>query len=228
MPNVVITGNRPQKLGGFNNDTVKHSVKEHLRSFLRNAEPYYVYTGMALGVDQWAAEICIEEGIPFIAAIPFYQQPKLWPETSRKHYQFLIKKAQHKIYVDRTFGFIDHKPDIYKPSKLHRRNEWMVNQMTKEDVCFGIINDDIISKIYTEAVKSGTWSCLLQAEDLHQGSTMFSTVKIENKNTCLISGPKYLKDFDYPGSMPENKFAVSGLHLNDINTLEATDSDLPF
>jgi len=73
---------------------------------------------MALGVDTWAAETCVELGIPFIAALPCDGWGENWPLPSQERYRALLNKAK-EIHV------VSAGP--YKPWKMQRRNEWMVD-----------------------------------------------------------------------------------------------------
>lgn len=76
-------------------------------------------TGMALGVDQWAAEACIDLCIPYTAVIPFEGQELAWPLASQGHYRTLVAKAAERIVVCEG---------EFKPWKMQRRNEWVVDR----------------------------------------------------------------------------------------------------
>lgn len=78
-------------------------------------------SGMALGVDQWAAETCVALGIPFTAAIPFEGQESKWPWRAQRHYRELLEMAEERVVVC---------PGDYRPFKLQKRNEWMVDNCT--------------------------------------------------------------------------------------------------
>jgi len=117
--NLTVTGHRPDKLGGYKECKLHSLVKEAIRKKLLEIKPDYGITGMALGVDQWYAEICIELGIPFIAAIPFKGQENIWPPDSQRHYNELLEQA-HASEVVCQGGFAGWK--------LQKRNEWMVYQ----------------------------------------------------------------------------------------------------
>lgn len=85
---VAFTGYRPDKLGGYKlpNPTYLH-VFQQIEKSLKELQPQKVISGMALGVDQWAANIAHRLGIPFIAAVPFLGQEKAWPVPSQKNIQ---------------------------------------------------------------------------------------------------------------------------------------------
>lgn len=120
---VAVTGHRPDKLPdratGYKvpNPYYDIVVKGLVEAFTK-FEPDYVLTGMALGVDQWAAEICLNMTIPFVAAIPFEGQEKMWPPHSQAKYHWLLSRAYAK-YVICEGGF--------EPWKMQKRNEWMVD-----------------------------------------------------------------------------------------------------
>lgn len=116
---VAVTGHRPDKLGGYKvpNEMYDLVVAGLVQAF-EEFKPAYVLTGMALGVDQWAAEICLNMGIPFVAAVPFDDQDKIWPPHSKAKYQWLLAKAFQVVKVSQG---------PFSPQKMQARNQWMVN-----------------------------------------------------------------------------------------------------
>jgi uncharacterized phage-like protein YoqJ len=120
---VAFTGHRPDKLGGYKlpNPTYLH-VCQQIDKTLREIKPEKVISGMALGVDQWAANIAIKLGIPFIAAVPFVGQEKAWPLPSQKIFNKLLEKAAEVVIVSEGG---------YNAAKMQVRNEWMVDRADK-------------------------------------------------------------------------------------------------
>lgn len=117
-------------------------LKYRLELALKRLKPAILLTGMALGVDQWAAELCIKLKIPFIACIPFIGQEKQWPESAQKHYKKLLDKAwKIEIVSD----------GHYEPWKLQRRNEHMVDSC---DLLLAVFNGK----------DGGTANCIKYAE----------------------------------------------------------------
>jgi uncharacterized phage-like protein YoqJ len=116
---VAVTGHRPDKLGGYKvpNEMYDLVVAGVVTAF-EAYKPAYVLTGMALGVDQWSAEICLNMNIPFVAAVPFDDQDKIWPPHSKAKYQWLLSKAYQVTKVSQG---------AYSPQKMQARNQWMVN-----------------------------------------------------------------------------------------------------
>src|SRR6185369_8185560 len=98
---VAFTGHRPDKLGGYKlpNPTYLYVCQE-IDKALRELKPEKVISGMALGVDQWAANIAHKLGIPFVAAVPFEGQESAWPQASQKTYRSLIKLATERVVVN--------------------------------------------------------------------------------------------------------------------------------
>ena len=117
---LAFTGHRPQDLGGGYEDTSHHwQVRKAIRKQIEALTPTWAISGMALGVDQWAAEICTELGIPWTAAIPFVGQEAVWPDKSKRIYKGLLKFAHSQVICS---------PGGYAVEKMQIRNEWLVNQ----------------------------------------------------------------------------------------------------
>lgn len=117
---VAITGHRPDKLGGWYQPNPVHSfVVGSIAEALKELKPSYVITGMALGVDQWAAEVCLNLGIPYVAAIPFEGQESIWPPHAQAKYGYLMKHANAAYIIS---------PGGFEPKKMQIRNEWMVGE----------------------------------------------------------------------------------------------------
>jgi len=116
---IAITGHRPDKLGGYNNNSIEELVKDHIKDLFYLLKPTFIWSGMALGVDQWAAELAIKLSIPFKAAVPFEGQESRWPLKSQEKYRELLKCSQEIIVVS---------PGGYAPWKMQKRNEYMVDR----------------------------------------------------------------------------------------------------
>jgi len=118
---IAFTGHRPQKLGGFKPNPIQDWVKQELRFVIENAVKsgrLDFMSGMALGVDQWAAELILELGGNLHCAIPFPSQHLAWPFPSQQHYYAILEKASSIFEVN---------PDPYTPEKMNIRNRYMVD-----------------------------------------------------------------------------------------------------
>jgi uncharacterized phage-like protein YoqJ len=142
---VAFTGHRPDKLGGYKipNDTYIR-VYQKIESALKELKPEKVITGMALGVDQWAAAIAYKMKIPFLAAIPFEKQESKWPEQSQQAYRLLRKLATEEVIVC---------PGGYSADKMQTRNKWMVDHCDKLIAIF-------------DGSKGGTGNCVDYAKSI--------------------------------------------------------------
>lgn len=120
MPGIAaITGHRPPKLGGYRiPNPIFNSVMEGLDKKFMELSPDLVITGMAVGVDQWAAELCIFNGIPFVAAIPCEAHESKWPVYAQAKYYELLAQAFQVVLVN---------SGTYEPWKMQTRNEWMID-----------------------------------------------------------------------------------------------------
>jgi uncharacterized phage-like protein YoqJ len=115
---VALTGHRPSKLGGYDPDNpIATKVREAIRAKLVELKPEKIISGMALGVDQWAVQIAIDLGIPFIAAVPFPDQAGRWRPSSKREYLRLLGLASEVVVVSTT----------HSPVAMQTRNEWMVD-----------------------------------------------------------------------------------------------------
>lgn len=168
---VTITGHRPDKLGGYTiPNPVYEAVKEGLRTSLQTLKAELVITGMALGTDQWAAEVCIEEGIKFLAAVPFEGQEGKWPPAAQDRYKQLLQKAAH-IYVISKGG--------YEPNKMHVRNRWMVKSC------------DVVLAVFDGSV-GGTSACIAAA---HAAEKKLVKVELTNDIWAMAKAIKEKRDY---------------------------------
>lgn len=120
MTVVAFSGHRPNKLGGYKLPNPTYiKVCQKIESTLKELNPEKVISGMALGVDQWAAFISYKLKIPFIAAVPFINQESKWTTFSQETYNKLIKLASEKVIVS---------DGEYSANKMQIRNEWMVDR----------------------------------------------------------------------------------------------------
>lgn len=142
---VAFTGHRPDKLGGYNlpNPIYTH-VCQQINKTLCQLMPQKVISGMALGVDQWAAHVAHRMKIPFIAAVPFEGQEKAWPKHSQLVYHKLLKLASEVEIVC---------PGGYASSKMQIRNQWMVD------------NCDTLIAIW-DGTSGGTANCINYAKSI--------------------------------------------------------------
>lgn len=115
------TGYRPEKLG-----VSEHKAKSLLKKAIQQAiEDGFVtfITGMARGIDMWAAEIVLEERrknreLHLICAVPHPDFEKYWSNYEKARYQDILKQA------DLVKTISEH----YFRACYQKRNQWMVDR----------------------------------------------------------------------------------------------------
>jgi uncharacterized phage-like protein YoqJ len=142
---VAFTGHRPEELGGYGAENpIRNALKLRLKEEILRLKPVAAISGMALGVDQWAAEVCVELRIPFTAAVPFEGQESVWPEESQRQYRELIAKA-YRVHVVCEGGYV--------PYKMQARNEWMVDHCS------------VLIQVWN-GTRGGTANCIMYADSI--------------------------------------------------------------
>lgn len=144
---VSFSGHRPNKLSyngqsGYKDNPLTLWIYQQVKEKLQELKPEKSISGMALGIDSIAAKVCIELGIPFIAAVPFIGQELAWPAESQKSYKELLNKAE-RIHIVCSGG--------YAAWKMQRRNEWMCD------------NSDILLAVHNGDKSGGTFNCISYA-----------------------------------------------------------------
>jgi len=122
---LAVTGHRPPKLGGYDNEENFRKLVDYFVKIIREVKPDKGITGMALGVDQAFAFACLEEQVPFIVAVPFHGQERRWPRSSQKRYEYLLSRAESVKYVHD--GPVEAR---LIPKYMQDRNIWMVDHCT--------------------------------------------------------------------------------------------------
>lgn len=109
---------------------------------------------MALGIDTIVAEVAVELNIPFVAAIPFVGQEKIWKQYQKDKYNSLLSKATEKVIVS-SGGYAAYKMQV--------RNEWMVK------------NSDLLIAVYNDKKSGGTFNCLQFAHSENKQTSIIYT-----------------------------------------------------
>lgn len=118
------TGHRPEKLSRSETE-----IKADLEDAICNAidDGYNVFiSGMARGVDIWAAQIVLQlrhKGYPIrlICAIPYPGFEKPWSLQWQKQYTSIIRAADLVRYISPEYSY-----DCFQV-----RNEWIVNHSSR-------------------------------------------------------------------------------------------------
>jgi uncharacterized phage-like protein YoqJ len=174
---IAVTGHRPDKIGGYDWENplakaIRRQLQEELLNFPRNMISHAIL-GMAQGVDQYFADVCISLEIPWTAAIPFPGQESVWKYSARKKYNQLLERATRTIYVSEEKP--THKWDAVK--MLHARNKWMVD------------NSNSLIAVYNGDQKGGTYNCVSYAQEVYQEQRYLWTAE----SKIVYINPKDLK-----------------------------------
>ena len=118
------TGHRPEKLN-MSEYEVKCKLEEAIRQTIRDGYTIFI-SGMACGVDLWAAEIVLRlknEGYPInlVCAIPFHGFEKRWEQEQIKEYDAILNQAQKIEYICSHFS----------KYSFQLRNKWMVDNSSR-------------------------------------------------------------------------------------------------
>lgn len=118
------TGHRPEKLG-LPEEQVKVALKKEIQT--ASQEGYSVFiSGMARGVDLWAAELVLDlrdrgEAVRLICAVPFPGFELRWEPGWRETYQSVLKRAD----------LVQCICDQYSEHCFQLRNRWMVDHSSR-------------------------------------------------------------------------------------------------
>ncbi|WP_258106871.1 DUF1273 domain-containing protein [Christensenella minuta] len=123
------TGHRPTKFSfGYDEKNekcirLKMVMAQQISALIKGSVSTF-YTGMALGVDQWAAEIILDlkrqhPHIKLIAVLPCEAQADKWSSTQRdRYFDGLLPRCDDVITLQGK----------YTPDCMHKRNRYMVDR----------------------------------------------------------------------------------------------------
>lgn len=123
------TGHRPQSLPFRSNESderyidLKHRLKENITKMITENDVTHFISGMAIGVDMYAAEIVLElkETYPHItleAVIPCENQSEKWNKQLRNRYMVILEKCDVHTVLQKE----------YTADCMHKRNRYMVDK----------------------------------------------------------------------------------------------------
>jgi uncharacterized phage-like protein YoqJ len=131
---VGITGNR----WIYKNKLAYDFCIDELSNAFKAFNPSKVISGMAIGVDSAAVDVCIKQKIPYVCAVPFIGQELFWPEDVQNKYKNYLSQSDDVVVVS---------PGGYAAWKMQKRNEWIVD------------NCDILLAFYDYSL-GGTKNCI--------------------------------------------------------------------
>ena len=118
------TGHRPEKLG-ISETRAKVLLKSAIQQAISDGYVTFI-SGMARGIDLWAAEIVIEErekndNIHLVCVSPFNGFEMRWSEQDKTTYYSIMEQADLVKYISQHY---------YKAC-FQVRNEWMVDRVSR-------------------------------------------------------------------------------------------------
>ncbi len=124
MTRCCFTGHRPPALKRPEDD-IRVDLENSILTAVSEGFTTFI-SGMACGVDIWAAEIVIRlkiirPDLHLIAAIPCPGFDEGWDEDWRGRYRFLLSRAEYVKVLAST----------YSGEACQKRNEWMVDHSAK-------------------------------------------------------------------------------------------------
>ena len=120
----VIAGHRPERLG-IEEQQVRAFLEREIKAAYSCGMNVFI-SGMARGVDQWAADIVLKmkESFPdirLICAIPYVGFERSWNERDRREYARIAARADLVRFIGNGSG----------RSCFMRRNRWMVEHASR-------------------------------------------------------------------------------------------------
>lgn len=122
------TGHRPESLYGYDpliegNRKLLMKLRAIIERMITVKGITTFISGMALGIDMWAARIVIvlREKYPHIklvCAVPCANHPARWKEESKREHAEILREADHVYYVS---------DEPYTKWCMHVRDKWMVD-----------------------------------------------------------------------------------------------------
>ncbi len=151
------TGHRPNKLKGYNPEDNKEllwRIYKEVEDHIDNKGVTTFISGMALGVDMWAAKMILRvkrynPEIKLICAIPCANHSLKWNKKLQKEYNRILHVADKVVHVS---------TEEYKAYLMQKRNEWMVD------------NSDYIIAVW-DGTSGGTGNCVKYAEKVKKQIT---------------------------------------------------------
>lgn len=156
MTKCALTGHRPKSFPWGYNETasdcvlLKGVLTEQITALANNGVTEFI-SGMALGVDLWAAQIVlalkgINPTLKLCCALPCENQEVKWPAQAQAQYHSILKKANNVVFVNRKFS----------RDCMLERNRYMVD------------NSSILLAVFDGTYRSGTGMTVRYARSKHR------------------------------------------------------------
>ena len=161
------TGHRPKSFPWKYDETasdcvlLKKVLLEQITELTNKGVTEFI-SGMALGVDIWAAQMVLDLKkenplVKLCCALPCDNQEKMWPSFVKKQYHSILEQADKVIHVGRE----------YTNECMLARNRYMVDHAT------------ILLAVYNGKRRSGTGMTVNYAESKHRKIITISPITRE-------------------------------------------------
>lgn len=171
-PRIAFTGHRPADLSRADQTWIRTELRRVLGRLGTEYDTQVVISGMALGVDQWAAEAALEAGMNLWSYVPFEQQADRWRGGDVERWRELRSAASREVVLGGKFGVWI----------LHERNRLMIRDA-----------DLLIAVHRQERTSGGTWNAILDARRM--GSSILRLNITDRTTTFYPARP-------WPGETP--------------------------
>lgn len=138
------SGHRPEKMNCSTGKIIR-ALKKEIECAIADGYTTFI-SGMARGVDIWAAEIVLKKKqknkeLRLVCAIPFRGVENQWDKFWKRKFRAILPQADYIKYFS----------DFFSDSELYMiRNRWMIDRSTRLIAVFG-------------GEKGGTYSTILYA-----------------------------------------------------------------
>lgn len=140
------SGHRPEKMNDSKGKIVR-ALKKEIKCAIADGYTTFI-SGMARGVDIWAAEIVLKKKaknkeLRLVCAIPFRGVEDLWDEVWQRKFRDILSHADYIRYFSDSFS----GAELYMV-----RNRWMIDRSARLIAVFG-------------GEKGGTYNTILYAKE---------------------------------------------------------------
>lgn len=101
---VLVTGHRPDRLGGYEpsaqSAAVRERIQEALGAMVDVDGPLTVVSGLRLGAEQLGADAALACGLPLAVVLPFPDPDAPWPAASRAWFRSVLAAADVTITLE--------------------------------------------------------------------------------------------------------------------------------
>lgn len=143
---VLVTGHRPDRLGGYGPNpqatAVRDRIEAALRAMVEVDGPLTVVSGLRLGAEELGAQAAIACGLPLVAVLPFPNPDAPWPQASREWFAEVVAAADVAITLE------DREPATKQlaGAAIGRRDAWLARQVDAALVVWDQ-EDDVVGRV---------------------------------------------------------------------------------